>query len=144
MNPTSNNPGTENAPYTGKIMEIISYIDHPIISINNLTIIYTGKRDAPVPYKGDPTIEKHVLVDIFYTFTLQTIHNKNLNFEWTAGTGEAPRPLHIITVDGCYSLEINSSLVLTDGNTIQDTEGKLRLTKVSNDECDNTFAKDLR
>lgn len=33
--------------YIGKIGEVISYIDHPIISINDVSIKYIGTREQP-------------------------------------------------------------------------------------------------
>ena len=119
--------------YLGKTGEVVSYVDHPVISINEITIKYLGSTPRI------PATEQHVSLSGTDKFEVINSNGKSFSFGWSSGTGELGGPSHFLTEDGCYQLHINVII----GERLEDITGKLVLNKVSDDKC-GTWAKDLR
>jgi hypothetical protein len=130
-------PTTDSSIYIGKVGEIISYIDHPMISINDLSIKYLGAQ-------SQPATEEYVAMGDIYTFEVSALNGKRHQIDWSSGTGDLPGPSYIRTNDACYELQIN----IIEGKRwwrphLQDIEGKLVLNKKFKNSCPE-WATDLR
>lgn len=122
-------PMSNSSEYSGKIGEIISYIDHPIITINDISIKYL--QSTP----GNPELR----LGGFDEFEISNGNGKSYQIDWSSGTGVLPGPSSFLTSDGCYELHIN----VIEGSRLEDIQGKLRLNKSSSKTCPE-WAKDLR
>jgi len=117
-----------------KLGDIVNYIDHPIISIDDVNIKHIGTR-------SQPATEQHVRLGDVDSFTVSTINGKSFQIDWSTGTGDLPGPSYFLTNNGCYELNIN--IIEKDGGKSQSIQNSLVLIKTSNEKC-GSFAKDLR
>ncbi|MEO8637479.1 MAG: hypothetical protein ABI430_01090 [Candidatus Taylorbacteria bacterium] len=134
---SSSVPTTNGSGYLGKVGEVISYIDNPIISVGDITIKYIGTREQPAT-------EQHVWLGGVDIFTVSTVNGKSFQINWSTGTGLLPIPSSLITKDGCYELSINIMERKKFFGGDKSIPGKLVLNKVSSAKCNNNWTKDLR
>jgi len=127
------------SPYVGSVGEIISYIEHPIISINNICIKYLGIQEQPAT-------EQHVAMGDVYIFEVSTDNGPKHKINWSTGTGDLPGPMYFKTSDSCYELQINiievtrwgqilNNLLEGKRGLLKNIQGKLILNRKSEHNC---------
>lgn len=126
----------ESGVHRTKIGQVINYVEHPQISIEDFVIKYIDTREAS-------HVDGMVSMGDISHFSISNREGKRYDIEWTAGTGELPGPTMIKTNKGCYALHIN----IIDGKRLFEGEGSIQdrlvVYRVSKGKCDNDWAINL-
>ena len=130
---STNSTNSASSTYIGKIGEKINYKEHPLVSINEITVKYLGSTDKI------PATENRVSTGGTDKFEIAANNGNKFEVNWSSGTGELPGPSSFITNDSCYELSIN----IIEGWRLEKIQDKLVLNKVLPDKC-GKWSEDLR